>query len=160
MSQLIEMVDTLKEKKMLDSLKLMHYHLGSQIPNIRDIRSAVLEAARVYAELVKEGAPLGYLDLGGGLALPKIVIAFVASWLIGFLSMLTPGGLGVREVVLMLLLTPQLTPAQASTVALISRLTWTVVEMGGVLIGMAIGKRHFAEEAEPAVQAQPASERG
>lgn len=67
-SQLIETVDTLKEKNMLDSLKLLHYHLGSQIPNIRDIRSAVLEAARVYAELVKEGAPMGYLDLGGGLA--------------------------------------------------------------------------------------------
>ena len=67
-SQLITMVDKLKDKNMLDSLKLMHYHLGSQIPNIRDIRSAVLEAARVYAELVKEGAPMGYLDLGGGLA--------------------------------------------------------------------------------------------
>ncbi|MDP4183092.1 MAG: biosynthetic arginine decarboxylase [Bacillota bacterium] len=67
-SQVITMVDTLKEKKMLDSLKLLHYHLGSQIPNIRDIRSAVLEATRVYAELVKEGAPMGYLDLGGGLA--------------------------------------------------------------------------------------------
>ena len=53
---------------MLGCLKLLHYHLGSQIPNIRDIRSAVLEAARVYAELVKEGAPMGYLDLGGGLA--------------------------------------------------------------------------------------------
>ena len=68
MSQVISMVDTLKEKNMLGSLKLLHYHLGSQIPNIRDIRSAVLEAARVYAELVKEGAPMGYLDLGGGLA--------------------------------------------------------------------------------------------
>ena len=68
MSQAIEMVDILKEKNMLSSLKLLHYHLGSQIPNIRDIRSAVLEATRVYAELVKEGAPMGYLDLGGGLA--------------------------------------------------------------------------------------------
>ncbi|WP_242855766.1 biosynthetic arginine decarboxylase [Ruminiclostridium josui] len=68
MSQVISMVDTLKAEGMLESLKLLHYHLGSQIPNIRDIRSAVLEAARVYAELVKEGAPMGYLDLGGGLA--------------------------------------------------------------------------------------------
>jgi arginine decarboxylase len=68
MTEIISIVDTLKEKNMLDSLKLLHYHLGSQIPNIRDIRSAVLEAARVYAELVKEGAPMGYLDLGGGLA--------------------------------------------------------------------------------------------
>jgi len=69
MSQIIEIVDTLKERNMLASLKLLHYHLGSQIPNIRDIRSAVLEASRVYAELVKEGAPMGYLDLGGGLAI-------------------------------------------------------------------------------------------
>ena len=67
-SQLITMVDILREKGMLDCLRLLHYHLGSQIPNIRDIRSAVLEATRVYAELVKEGAPMGYLDLGGGLA--------------------------------------------------------------------------------------------
>lgn len=67
-SQAIEAVDSLKEKNMLHCLKLLHYHLGSQIPNIRDIRSAVLEATRVYVELVKEGAPMGYLDLGGGLA--------------------------------------------------------------------------------------------
>ncbi len=67
-SQVIEVVDTLKEHDMLDTLRLLHYHLGSQIPNIRDIRDAVLEAARVYAELVGEGAPMGYLDLGGGLA--------------------------------------------------------------------------------------------
>ncbi|PKM86365.1 MAG: arginine decarboxylase [Firmicutes bacterium HGW-Firmicutes-12] len=67
-SQLITIVDKLKEINMLDCLKLLHYHLGSQIPNIRDIRSAVLEATRIYSELVKEGAPMGYLDLGGGLA--------------------------------------------------------------------------------------------
>jgi len=67
-TQVIGIVDALKERGMLDTLKLMHYHLGSQIPNIRDIRSAVLEATRVYAELVREGAPMGYLDLGGGLA--------------------------------------------------------------------------------------------
>ena len=67
-AQLIEGVDFLKKKNMLDSLKLLHYHLGSQIPNIRDIRTAVVEASRIYAELVKEGAPMGYLDLGGGLA--------------------------------------------------------------------------------------------
>jgi len=67
-SQMVEAVDKLRENHMLDCLKMLHYHLGSQIPNIRDIRAAVLEAARIYAELVKEGAPMGYLDLGGGLA--------------------------------------------------------------------------------------------
>jgi arginine decarboxylase len=67
-AQLMEALDLLKSRNMLDSLKLLHYHLGSQIPNIRDIRSAVVEAARIYAGLVKEGAPMGHLDLGGGLA--------------------------------------------------------------------------------------------
>ncbi|SPD73561.1 Biosynthetic arginine decarboxylase [uncultured Desulfobacterium sp.] len=67
-TQLIQMVDYLKEKGMIDCLQLLHYHLGSQIPNIRDIRSAVVEACRVYAGLVDEGAPMGYLDIGGGLA--------------------------------------------------------------------------------------------
>jgi len=68
MSQLVTVMDKLRELDMLDCLKLLHYHLGSQIPNIRDIRSAVLEASRVYSEMVREGAPMGYLDLGGGLA--------------------------------------------------------------------------------------------
>ena len=53
---------------MLDCLQLLHYHLGSQIPNIRDIRASIQEACRVYAGLVIEGAPMGYFDLGGGLA--------------------------------------------------------------------------------------------
>ena len=67
-SQIIELIDVLREHDMLDCLQLLHYHLGSQIPNIRDIRSGVLEASRYYVDLVKEGAALGYLDLGGGLA--------------------------------------------------------------------------------------------
>ncbi|WP_462323411.1 biosynthetic arginine decarboxylase [Desulfoplanes sp.] len=67
-TQVVEVVDTLKEQGMLDCLQLLHYHLGSQIPNIRDLRFAVLEGCRVYAGLVAEGAPMGYLDLGGGLA--------------------------------------------------------------------------------------------
>ena len=67
-TQVIEAVDLLKSREMLDCLQLLHYHLGSQIPNIRDIRAAVVEATRIYAGLVKEGAPMGYLDLGGGLA--------------------------------------------------------------------------------------------
>lgn len=67
-TQVVEVVDTLKEKGMLDCLQLLHYHLGSQIPNIRDVRFAVLEACRVYSGLVDEGAAMGYLDMGGGLA--------------------------------------------------------------------------------------------
>ncbi len=68
MAQVIDIIDILREKNMLDCLKLLHYHLGSQVPNIRDIRTAMREAAKVYTELVKEGAVMGYLDLGGGLA--------------------------------------------------------------------------------------------
>jgi len=67
-SQIVDLIDALREHQMLDCLQLLHYHLGSQIPNIRDIRSSVLEACRYYADLVKEGAALRYLDLGGGLA--------------------------------------------------------------------------------------------
>ncbi len=67
-AQIIDVIDTLKEHDMLDCLQLMHYHLGSQVPNIRDIRAAVTEATRVYAGLVQEGANMAYLDLGGGLA--------------------------------------------------------------------------------------------
>lgn len=67
-SQIVQVVDRLREHDMLDCLQLLHYHLGSQIPNIRDIRAAVQEACRVYAGLVSEGAHMGYLDVGGGLA--------------------------------------------------------------------------------------------
>jgi len=67
-SQVCDLVDRLRETGLLDSLKLLHFHVGSQIPNIRDIREAVVEACRVYTGLVKDGAPMGMLDLGGGLA--------------------------------------------------------------------------------------------
>jgi arginine decarboxylase len=66
--QLVDVIDGLRAGGMLDCLQLLHYHLGSQVPNIRDIRASVLEACRYYADLVKEGAAMGYLDLGGGLA--------------------------------------------------------------------------------------------
>ena len=67
-NQIIQAVDLLSSAGMLDCLKLVHYHLGSQISNIREIRTAVNEACRVYAGLVREGAQVEYLDLGGGLA--------------------------------------------------------------------------------------------
>ena len=67
-AQIVDVVDTLKAHDMLDCFRLLHYHLGSQISNIRDIRKGVMEGARLYCGLVKEGAPMGYLDLGGGLA--------------------------------------------------------------------------------------------
>jgi arginine decarboxylase len=67
-SDAIAVIDRLKAEEMLDCLQLLHYHIGSQIPNISDIRAGAMEASRLYEELVLEGAPMGYLDLGGGLA--------------------------------------------------------------------------------------------
>ncbi|WP_439510612.1 biosynthetic arginine decarboxylase [Marinimicrobium koreense] len=67
--QLVEVVDSLREAGLLHCFQLLHFHLGSQIPNIRSIRAGVFEACRYYIDLVAEGAPLGYMDLGGGLAI-------------------------------------------------------------------------------------------
>ena len=67
-SQIIELVDLLRQRGMLDCLKMLHYHLGSQISDIRRIRTALQEACRFYVELVREGAAMGVLNLGGGLA--------------------------------------------------------------------------------------------
>lgn len=66
--QLVEIVDTLRDADMLGCLQLLHFHQGSQIPNIRNIRDGVYEACRYYVELVREGAAMGYFNLGGGLA--------------------------------------------------------------------------------------------
>src|SRR5690606_15901725 len=68
-NELVTVIDTLRDANLLHCFQLLHFHLGSQIPNIRSIRAGVLEACRYYIELVAEGAPLGYLDLGGGLAI-------------------------------------------------------------------------------------------
>ncbi|CAA6811877.1 MAG: Biosynthetic arginine decarboxylase (EC [uncultured Thiotrichaceae bacterium] len=67
-SQLIHVIDELKHANMLHCLKMLHYHLGSQLPNIRNIRDGAREACRYYASILKEGAALEVLDLGGGLA--------------------------------------------------------------------------------------------
>jgi arginine decarboxylase len=52
---------------MQDCFKLLHFHLGSQIPNIRIVKGALNEAGRIYVELARMGAGLQYLDVGGGL---------------------------------------------------------------------------------------------
>ncbi|MDO3388791.1 biosynthetic arginine decarboxylase [Gilvimarinus sp. SDUM040013] len=67
--ELVEIIDLLRAAELIHSLQLLHFHLGSQIPNIRNIRAGVLEACRYYIEMVGEGAPLSYIDLGGGLAI-------------------------------------------------------------------------------------------
>jgi len=67
-SQLIGVVDRLRMAGRLDALRLLHCHLGSQIPRIQDIRAAAGEACRFYRELVQEGAAMEMIDFGGGLA--------------------------------------------------------------------------------------------
>jgi len=62
-------LEELKTLGMADCLHLLHFHLGSQITNIRQIKGAVNEAARVYVELARAGAGLRYLDVGGGLGI-------------------------------------------------------------------------------------------
>lgn len=68
-NQIIDVVDRLKEADLIDCLVLQHSHLGSQIPNVNDVRRAVSEACRVFTSLCGEGVPLSYLDLGGGLGI-------------------------------------------------------------------------------------------
>ncbi|MFC0116344.1 biosynthetic arginine decarboxylase [Pseudoalteromonas xiamenensis] len=67
-SQVLNVIEKLKTADMLDSLQLVHFHLGSQMANIRDVRVGVGEAARFYCELRRLGANLKCLDVGGGLA--------------------------------------------------------------------------------------------
>jgi arginine decarboxylase len=65
--QLVAVVDRLRDAGMLHCLKLQHSHLGSQIPDVNDVRRAAGEACRYFIELTREGVPLTHLDLGGGL---------------------------------------------------------------------------------------------
>jgi arginine decarboxylase len=66
--EMLKVCDTLREKGMLDCFQLLHFHIGSQVSAIRNIKSALKEAARFYVELKKLGGGLKYLDVGGGLA--------------------------------------------------------------------------------------------
>lgn len=68
-TELTRALEELKMHGMADCLVLLHFHLGSQITNIRQVKGAVNEAARLYAELSKAGAGLKFLDVGGGLGI-------------------------------------------------------------------------------------------
>ncbi len=65
--QILQMVATLKEAGCLDCLKLIHFHLGSQLSNIRDIVRGVRESAHFFVQLSKLGVNLEFFDVGGGL---------------------------------------------------------------------------------------------
>ncbi len=66
-TQVLEVVERLRAADMLDALQLLHFHLGSQIANIRDIQNGMREAARYYSELHRLGAAIKCVDVGGGL---------------------------------------------------------------------------------------------
>lgn len=61
-------VERLRNDGLLDRLQQIHFHIGSQISDIRRITQGVREAGRIYAELRKMGVPLRYVDVGGGMA--------------------------------------------------------------------------------------------
>jgi arginine decarboxylase len=66
--EILEASRVLTEAGMADAFKLLHFHIGSQIPDILIVKRAVREAARYYAKLRRAGHPIEYLDVGGGLA--------------------------------------------------------------------------------------------
>lgn len=64
---ILRAIETLKDNQQLPLLRCLHFHMGSQIPNITDIKQGLQEAARYFVELHRLGAPIGYVDVGGGL---------------------------------------------------------------------------------------------
>ncbi len=67
-TEMLSGVEQLRDQEMLDCLQLTHFHLGSQITNIRSIKDALSEAVRLYSELRRLGAGVKYFDVGGGMA--------------------------------------------------------------------------------------------
>ncbi len=66
-SEMVMLVDRLRQGGMLDCLELLHFHIGSQISAVRAIKDAMKEASRLYVELCQAGAGTRFLDVGGGL---------------------------------------------------------------------------------------------
>jgi arginine decarboxylase len=67
-SGILRAVELIASRGYSDSIALLHFHIGSQLSDIRYVREAVQEASRIYARLFLRGVPLKYLDIGGGLA--------------------------------------------------------------------------------------------
>lgn len=68
-TEMIEACALLEAAGLKDSLQLLHFHIGSQVPNIITLKNAVIEATRYYCQLQKLGFPMGYIDVGGGLGI-------------------------------------------------------------------------------------------
>jgi arginine decarboxylase len=66
---LLATVEALREAGLLGELRLLHFHIGSQINDIAVLKDALQEAGQIYAELTRLGAPMGFLDVGGGLGI-------------------------------------------------------------------------------------------
>ena len=65
--QVLDLVERLKAADMLDTLQLLHFHMGSQISNVRDIANGMREAVRYFVELTRLGCNVRFMDSGGGL---------------------------------------------------------------------------------------------
>ncbi len=65
--ELLEAIAFMRKSNLLQCFELMHFHLGSQISNIRSVKNAMREVSRFFVEVAKLGAPLNYVDVGGGL---------------------------------------------------------------------------------------------
>ena len=66
-TEIVRLVDRLRDVEMLDCLEMLHFHIGSQISSVRAIKDAMREAGRIYVELARNGAGLRFFDAGGGL---------------------------------------------------------------------------------------------
>ncbi|QEL20020.1 biosynthetic arginine decarboxylase [Limnoglobus roseus] len=69
LTEVLEAYEYLKARGFDDCLQMTHFHMGSQVSNIRKVKDALTEAARVYVELYRIGAGLKYIDVGGGLGI-------------------------------------------------------------------------------------------
>jgi len=65
--EILSTIEALRGADLLNDLRLLHFHVGSQINDIGVLKDALQEAGQIYIELTKLGAPMGYLDVGGGL---------------------------------------------------------------------------------------------
>jgi len=67
-TEVLEVIRQLKEKGRIEMFRLLHFHIGSQLTDIKLIKNAMKEAARVYAKIYQLKIPIDYLDVGGGMA--------------------------------------------------------------------------------------------
>jgi arginine decarboxylase len=66
---MLQTVRALEAAGLLQDLRLLHFHIGSQINDIAVLKDALQEAGQIYVELTRLGAPMGFLDVGGGLGI-------------------------------------------------------------------------------------------